>query len=115
MLLVFTATLPFLHDFLEPSTSPIFGFKSFRVFIYISSVNIFSVLGWYLFFIHAKGKKYRFAILVPLLIQAYQVIMYIFNLKKTEVNAVEFKFIAVLFAAILFTILFFKGRKILKK
>ncbi len=59
----------------------------------------------------AKNKEFRFAILVPLGIQAYQTAGYVFNIKKNYFFEYEFKFVAIILAAIFFTIVYFQQDK----
>ncbi len=116
MLLIFLATLPFIHDiFPADSTERFMGFRNTRIFLYAANSNIFSLIGWYLVFILAKEREFRFAILVPLGLQAYQTAGYVFNIKKTHFFEFEFKFAAIIIAAIFFTILFFRGKTFIKK
>ena len=89
--IILLATLPFLHDTIARKGYPIAGYSSLRVFVYVLLTNIFGLIGFIGWFVEAKGKQYRFALLVPILMNTYQLLIYILNMKKSTFNDFDFK------------------------
>lgn len=112
LLIIAFATFPYLHDILPLSKSETFhGFSSMRVFSFMLLINVYSHLGWLIAFFLAKGKSYRFALLVPIGLSAYQISIILFNLKKTELNSINIKFILFITLSLFVVIHYFKNAK----
>jgi hypothetical protein len=90
--IILLSTLPYLHDIVSRDLSfPASGYKSLRVFLYVVLTNIFGIIGFIGWFVEAKEKQYRFALLVPILMNTYQLLIYIFDMKKSSFNDFDFK------------------------
>lgn len=90
--IILLSTLPYLHDTVSRELSfPASGYKALRVFVYVVLTNIFGLIGFIGWFIEAKGKQYRFALLVPILMNTYQLLIYILDMKKSSFNDFDFK------------------------
>ncbi len=111
--IVLCAFLPFIHD-LVPRGIDYPGYSSLRTFLYVALENLFGLIGWSLFLWQSKGKMYRFAILVPVLMTFYQLIIYIVNLKKTSFNDVNIKLVITFVVIIIIVVIYFK-QKLKKK
>jgi hypothetical protein len=96
VLILVASLMPYIHD-LFPKGVDFPGYSSSRVFLYIVLINTFGLIGWLLFFIHAKGRSYRFIIILPVLTTTYQICLHILNLKETSFNELNLKFILTFF------------------
>ncbi|NJB38124.1 MULTISPECIES: hypothetical protein [Flavobacteriaceae] len=129
--IIMMATLPFLHDlitssgegtnswvpdlgiekFLTDEEGYIVGYSSYRIFLYNLLLHLsihLSFLGW---FLDAHGKSYRAALLVPVGVSFYQLIMILTNARFTEYNSLTSKFLVVLVLSLLLGVnYFFYGR-----
>lgn len=106
--IILIATLPFLHDTISRElTFPASGYKALRVFVYVVLTNLFGLVGFLGWFIEAKGKQYRFALLVPILMNTYQLLIYILNMKKTSFNDFDFKIYITIAVALTVTLNYF--------
>ena len=102
--------LPYLHDLLPVlPEGEIFGYSSWRAFLWSSGMYIFSHLGWLFAYALAKWKPYRFALLIPFFLSLYQIVIIFTNLRGSAVlNGISIKLGIVVFLFILVIINFFK-------
>ena len=108
LLIIFCATLPYLHDLpLLNGKEGFSGFSSLRIGIWVISIYILALIPWILFFIASKGKSYRFTILVPIIMLTYQLIVYIFDARQLNINKFNIKFIITISLAIAITVFYF--------
>ncbi len=113
-LILICSVLPYIHDAIPRETqSGISGYSSLRVFLYITLINVFGMIGWLIAYSEAKGKRYRFVMIVPIINIMYQLFIYILNLKKTSFNDLNLKFL-ITFIISLLVFLFYFLRKIKK-
>jgi len=112
MLIVIAAFLPYIHDAIPKGLKGYFGFSSFRVMVWTISIFIFGITGWFYAFVNAKGRLYRFALLVPIFMATYQLLIYIFDARKSEFNTLNAKLIVtfVLIAIVLLNYFMLKRR-----
>lgn len=103
--------MPYIHD-LFPKGVDFPGYSSSRVFLYIVLINLFGLIGWILFYVHAQGKSYRFIIWLPILTTTYQIIVHILNLKSTSFNEINLKFILTFTAFTLLVIWYFAKKRL---
>lgn len=90
--LAFTAAfLIFAHDAIARGVKGYFGFSSMRVMVWTISILVFGIAGWFNAFYNAKGKLYKFTYLVPILIATYQLLIYVFDARKTDFNQLNTK------------------------
>lgn len=75
-----------LEDFLTDSNGKIMGFTSYRVFVYTLGAHLFAHIGYLGWMMDAKGKYYRIALLVPVVLSGYTVAILLFNAKETAYN-----------------------------
>ncbi|MEE9377511.1 MAG: hypothetical protein V3V33_05700 [Candidatus Lokiarchaeia archaeon] len=107
-LIISLAILPFLHDLIPRELSFTFsGYTSLRVFVYIVLTNIFALIAFIGWFIEAKGKQYRFALLVPIIMNTYQLLIYVLNMKKSTFNDFDFKIYISIILSLVITINYF--------
>jgi hypothetical protein len=113
-LILLSSILPYIHDAIPKGMSAgISGYSSLRVFLFVVLINLFGLIGWVIAYFEARGKRYRFVIIVPIINITYQVFIYILNLKKTSFNDLNLKFI-ITFTVSLLVFLFYFLRKIKK-
>jgi len=106
--IILLSTLPYLHDTIPRELSfPASGYKALRVFVYIVLTNLFGLIGFIGWFIAAKGKQYRFALLVPILMNTYQLLIYVLNMKKSTFNDFDFKIYITIAITFVITINYF--------
>ncbi len=106
------STLPYFHEFITTSTGlrpwvpnfgieqlltdpngSVFGFSSYRVFLYTFLIFVFAAIGFAGWYAVAKHKFYRSAVLVVLLSGVYQLLLIVFHLRQSVFNETGFKWI----------------------
>ena len=110
--IILISTLPYIHDLitisgegikiwipnlgiqkaLEDSDGYILGFSSYRVFLYTFFLHLFAHIGFLGWMLDAKGKYYRIALLVPVTLSVYALIIMLSNARQTFFNQVNTKF-----------------------
>ncbi len=105
--IILLSTLPYLHDGIARKVYPIAGYNSLRVFVYIVLTNLFGLIGFIGWFVAAKGKQYRFALLVPIFMNTYQLLIYVLNMKKTTFNDFDFKIYITIAITLVITLNYF--------
>lgn len=112
LFIIVVATFPYLHDIIPLSEDENFhGFSTMRVFVYMFLFHIYAHIGWLAAFFLAKGKSFRFAFLVPVVLSAYQVFLILFDLRSTELNSINLKFILFIVLSLFVVIHYFKNMK----
>lgn len=111
MVIIAIATFPYLHDVLPLSEEPFHGFSTMRVFGYMLLMNLFAHFGWLTAFFIAKGKSYRFAFLVPVCLSAYQIFIILFDLRDSELNTINTKFILFITLSLFVVINYFRTHR----
>lgn len=113
LMIIGISMLPYLHDLLPNlPEGEIFGYSSWKSFLWSTSMYIFSHLGWLFAYYLAKGKPYRFAILIPVFLSLYQIIIIFANLRGSAVlNGISAKLVITFFISILLIINFFKNNR----
>lgn len=112
-LLIFTASfLPYLHDlkYFE-GLDGFSGFSSFRTGIWVVCLFVWGVSGWITSFINSKGKTYRFALLVPIVMGLYQLIIYVLDSRELSVNDYSIKVGVNFFFIVLISSVYFYHKK----
>ncbi len=129
--IVILSALPYIHDvmtisgkgikgwvpdfgiqkLLMDSEGYILGFTSYRVFVYTFFLHLFAHIGWVGWFFDAKGKSYRTALLVPVALSAYQILVILLNSRRTPFNEPDTKFFITSFLSIVLAINFFYNNK----
>jgi len=113
------STLPYFHDIITEksglrsgvpiigveelftdSNNKVMGFSSYRVFLYTLLIHLFAHIGFVGWMMDAKGKSYRIALLVPVILSGYTVALLLFNAKETEFNSTSVKFYITLLASL---------------
>ena len=112
LLIIVASSFPYIHDMISARDGSIsgwvpnfgiaalitdaegyvLGFSSYRVFLYMLFMQLFAHLGWLGWFFSAKGKAYRFALLVPVGLSLYSICLILFNLRNTNFNEPSVKF-----------------------
>ncbi|HAO15120.1 MAG TPA: hypothetical protein DDE71_06125 [Tenacibaculum sp.] len=86
------------------------GFSSFRIGIWVISLFFWGLSGWLFAFFNSKGKPYRFTILAPLFMGFFQLLIYVLDSRKSNINGFNIKVIINLLLILIITILYFKLR-----
>ncbi len=110
ILIVLVSSLPYLHDQAPRGGGEFYGFSSLRVFLYLVFTNLFAHLGWLIAFFIAKGKPYRFALLVPVTLSLYVLIVNILNLKATSFHDLTTRYIIIMVIILGLVLNYFKNR-----
>lgn len=109
LVIIASAFLPFIHDLIPKGVSfP--GYSSLRTFLYVVFLNLFGFIGWLLYLSKSKGDLHRFTILVPVSMVAYQLVVYIVNLKQTAFNEINLKIIITFVLILAVVIIYFKNK-----
>jgi hypothetical protein len=109
--IVVVSTLPYFHDIITDqsgtrqgvpvigaeevftgSDGKIMGFSSYRIFLYTLMTYLFAHIGFVGWMMDAKGKFYRIALAVPVILSGYTVALILFNAKETTFNSTSAKF-----------------------
>ena len=129
--IILISSLPYFHDLitirgeglapwvpdlgiekaLTDADGKVMGFSSYRVFLYTLLIHLFAHIGWVGWMLDAKGKSYRFALLVPVVLSGYTVALLLFNARATEFNEPDTKFYLTLFLSIIVILNFFINYK----
>ena len=123
LMVIGLSTLPYFHDIITTpdglkSWVPILGierlltgqdtfllgFSTYRVFLYTFLISLFSTLGYALWYLFAKNKYYRYALIGVLTSSVYHLCLLIFKLRRTVLNEPEMKLIGL---SVLFLVLGF--------
>ncbi len=120
------STLPYLHDIITTSEglkswvpvlgieklltseSGVLGFSTYRVFIYTLLISIFSAIGFTGWYLVAKNKYYRYALIGVVTSIFYHLFLIIFKLRRTVLNEPETKLIGLFFVFIVLGFLSYK-------
>ncbi|PIB39079.1 hypothetical protein BFP75_00965 [Maribacter sp. 4G9] len=117
--IVVVSTLPYFHDVITDqsgtregipiigaeelftdSQGKIMGFSSYRIFLYTLMIYLFAHIGFVGWMMDAKGKFYRIALAVPVILSGYTVAVILFNAKETTFNSTSTKFYITIAATI---------------
>lgn len=101
-----------IRELLRSSDGYILGFSSYRVFIYTLFIHLFGHIGWLGWFFEAEGKNYRFALLVPIILSLYQILIIVSNSRNTTFNEPDTKFYITILLSTALTINYFFNNKI---
>lgn len=109
-LIVLATLLIYIHDVI-PKGYGHYGKSSLRVFLYVINAEIRFLMVLFLLFYVAKGEKWRFVLLLPILMTTYQLIIRFFVLQKTSYNEFDTKFVITIAISILLIIYYFRRVK----
>ena len=132
ILIICVSSLPYIHDLitikgeglapwvpdfglekaLTASDGKVMGFSSYRVFLYTLLIHLFAHIGWVGWMMDAKGKSYRFALLVPVVLSGYTVALLLFNARATKYNEPDTKFYLTLILSLIVIFNFFFNYKL---
>jgi hypothetical protein len=104
--IILLSSLPYLHDIISRELS-FSGYSSLRVFVYIVLTNLFGLIGFMGWFVEARGRQYRFALLVPIIMNTYQLLIYVLNMKKSTFNDFDFKIYTTIAVTLVVTLNYF--------
>lgn len=131
-ILIGLSLLPFLHELivdengtfarwvpnlnieisLLDESGKILGFSSYRVFLYYFFAETAALCAWLGWFLVAKNKPYRYAILLCIISTSYHLFLILSNSRKTILNNFELKLWATAaIALLLFGIFFYTSQK----
>jgi phosphoglycerol transferase MdoB-like AlkP superfamily enzyme len=129
--IILMSTLPYFHDVitikgegLKPwvpkmgmvdlftdSSGKIMGFSSYRVFLYYLFIHLFAHIGFVGWMMDAKGKSYRIALLVPVVLSGYTVALFLLNARATSFNSASTKFYLTIAVTIIVAVLYYIDHK----
>ncbi|WP_435624508.1 hypothetical protein [Flagellimonas sp.] len=87
------------------------GFSSLRIGIWVVSLFMVGLSGWIFAFLNSKGKQYRMAMLAPIFMLSFQLLIYLFDSRKTTTNEFSTKILLNLCLAVVLVVLYFYGLK----
>lgn len=128
VVLIFVSSLPYLNEvltvkteegaewahlfglnrFMPDAETRVLGFSGYRMFLYTFLMFLFTTLGWLAWYLASKNKLYRKALLVPVSLGFYQIVMILGGWRSTLANSWEVKVGLIL---ILSAVLFFSQLK----
>jgi len=128
--IILVSTLPYFHDIITEksgirpgvpiigaeelftdSHGKVMGFSSYRVFLYTLLIHLFAHIGFVGWMMDAKGKSYRIALAVPVILSGYTVALLLFNAKETVFNSTSIKFYITIAATMGVFIFYFLDRR----
>ena len=111
ILIVLISTLPYIHDLIDVGVKEGFlGFSDFRVFLFILLNHVFALFGWMLAFYLAKGRSWRFVLMIPLFSVSYEIILKILNLRSTSLNDLDVKFTLLIILSLIIIVWYFRKK-----
>ncbi len=112
LLIIAMSFLPYLHDFeIFKGMKGFSGFSSLRIGIWVVSLFMVGLSGWIFAFLNSKGKQYRMAMLAPIFMLSFQLLIYLFDSRKTTTNEFSTKILLNLCLAVVLVVLYFYGLK----
>lgn len=131
--IIVVSTLPYFHDLVtdpygvrewvpvigvervlsqgEGDEMVVMGFSSYRMFLYTFFIHLFAHIGFVGWMMDAKGKSYRIALVVPVILSGYTVALLLFNAKASEFNSTGVKFFITIIATIGVIVFYFLDRR----
>ncbi|WP_430907288.1 hypothetical protein [Maribacter sp. 2-571] len=100
-----------LQELLTNSNGRVAGFSSYRVFLYNLFIHLFAHIGFLGWMMDAKGKYYRIALLVPVILSGYTISIFLLNAKVTDYNDTSTKFYITIAATIGVFVYYFLDRR----
>lgn len=112
VLIITAPFLVYIHDSgLFDGMEGFSGFSSLRVGVWVVSLFFLSLIGFVGWFIEAKGKRYRFAILAPIFMFSFQLIIYLLDKRDHTTNDFSIKTIVYLVFVLAITVTYFLGTR----
>ncbi|QXP56516.1 hypothetical protein H0I25_01615 [Cellulophaga sp. HaHa_2_95] len=125
--IILCALLPFVHDILttrsgefqnwvpnlgivesfSDSNGTFLGYSAYRIFLALVGMQLSSFIAWFLVLEFSKGKSYRFVFIFPTVINGYQLLLMVFNLRKTPLNNWNYKIFILLLVGVLLILNFY--------
>jgi niacin transporter len=125
--IILCALLPFVHDIITTETGALqfwvpnlgivealtgsdglfLGYSAYRIFLALVGMQLSSFIAWFLVLEFSKGKSYRFVFLFPTVINGYQLLLMVFNLRKTVLNGWNYKIFILLLVGVLLILNFY--------
>ncbi len=129
--IILCSLLPFIHDLLISDTGELkswvpilgivdlfsdsnglfLGYSSYRIFLALVGMQLSSFIAWFLVLEFSKGKSYRFVFIFPTVINGYQLLLMVFNLRKTVFNGWDYKIFILLLVGVLLILNFYLTTK----
>ncbi len=122
------AMLPFIHDIIidkqfvtkvwvpdlgiekaltDPETGYVYGYSKYKVLIYFFLLHIFAAIGWIGWALDAKGKPYKFFLLIPSCMTFYTTLMILFDTRRSSFNEANTKIFLILVVNFLLMVFYF--------
>lgn len=80
-----------IEKMLTDADGKVLGYSSYRLFIYFFLINCYGLIAWVGWFLVAKNKYYRLAILTGVFSSSYHIFLILSNNRKTDLNNFEIK------------------------
>ena len=107
VVIILISTMPYFHDVITErgvgvkewvpnlgiektfadEKGKVFGFSSYRVFIYTLFIHLLAHIGFLGWMMDAKGKYYRIALSVPVFLSGYTIAVILFNERQGPLNS----------------------------
>ena len=85
----------------------VMGYSSYRMFLYFLFEYTFTAVGWFGFFLMAKGRPWRVFLLTPAIISLYNLLILVFDYRETTFNEANTKIFIILVLNFLLMLRFF--------
>ncbi len=85
-----------IEDFLTTTDGKVWGYSTYRVFLYMAGIQLALFLGWFIALHLARNKSYRFVLYFPTLLFGYQFLLVVFNLRATKLNDFNYKIVLII-------------------
>lgn len=107
------ALLPYFHNLLpELPEGGVLGYSSWRSFLWSTGMYLSIHIAWLVAYMNSIGKTYRFAMLVPVFLSLYQIVIIFTNSKGSAVlNGISIKLGIAITLSLLLILNFFKNNR----
>ena len=107
---LFATIIIYLHDFIPKGYGKV-GRSSLRVYLFTVSAELRALIWLFFVWFLAKGKAWRFTLILPILLTTYQLIIRLSPNKNVVWNQADYKLYLTLLISAGLIIYYFKKRK----
>ncbi|MFS4493397.1 hypothetical protein [Maribacter sp. 2308TA10-17] len=100
-----------IENFLTDNQGKVLGFSTYRMFLYTLFIFLFTEFSWLAWLFVSKRTSYYYALFIPVVMGAYQILIILFNLRKSVANTPEVKLILLLGISLISVLAYLKKNR----